>query len=126
MPAPELGSRLVSSVTIVILVKPDSCDEYTTPSMESMPFTSIGTASSTVQVLVPTLMPRAAALQHYFQRHAHSAALNGTSFCLAFYLLSSNTQVLNGFTYFLCKCCDISKLGQNCCHFFHFCTALQL
>jgi hypothetical protein len=36
MSPPALGSRLVSSVTIVILVKPDSCDEDTTSSIESI------------------------------------------------------------------------------------------
>jgi hypothetical protein len=45
---------------------------------------------------------------------------------LAFCLLSSNTRVLYRFTYFLCKRCDISKLGRNFCHFFHFCTVLPL
>jgi hypothetical protein len=85
-------------------------------------FTSIGTAGSAVEMLAPTLTPRAAALQRYLQRHARSAPLNDPSFCLAFCLLSSNTRILYRFTYFLCKRCDISKLGRNCCHCFHFCT----
>jgi hypothetical protein len=123
-PAPALGSRLVSSVTIVILVKPDSCDEDTTSSIESM--SSIGTAGSAVEVLASKSMPCAAALQRYLQRHARSAPLNGPSFSLAFCLLYSNTRILYRFTYFLCKCCDISKLGQNCCHFSHFFTVLRL
>jgi hypothetical protein len=37
-------------VTIVILVKPDSCDEDTTSSIESMSLTSIGTAGSAVEI----------------------------------------------------------------------------
>jgi hypothetical protein len=69
-PAPALGSRLVSYVIIVILVTPDSCDEDTTSSIESMSFTSIGTAGSAVEVLAPTLTPRAAALQRYLQSWA--------------------------------------------------------
>jgi hypothetical protein len=116
--APALGSRLVSSVTIVILVKPESCDKDTTSSIESMSFTSIGTAGSAVEMLAPMLTPRAAVLQRYHQRRTRSAPLNGPSFCLVFCLLSSNTRILYRFTYFLCKCYDISKLGRNCCHFF--------
>jgi hypothetical protein len=65
-------------------------------------------------------------LQRYLQRRAHSAPLNGPSFCQAFCLLSSNTRILCRFTYFLCKYCDISKLVWNCCHFFYFCTVLRL
>jgi hypothetical protein len=125
-PAPALGSRHVSSVTIVILVKPDSCDEDTTSLIESMSFTSIGTAGSAVEALALTLTPRAAALQRYLQRRARSAPLSGPSFCLAFCLLSSNTRILYRFTHFLCKYCDISKLSRNRCHFFHFCTVLRL
>jgi hypothetical protein len=112
-------------VTVVILVKPDSCDEDTTSSIESMSFTSIGTAGSAVEMLASTLTPRAA-LQRHLQRLAGSAPLHDPSFCLEFCLLSSKTRILCRFTYFLSKCCDISKLGRNCCYFFHFCTVLRL
>jgi hypothetical protein len=42
-----------------------------------------------------------AGLQRYLQRRAGSVPLNGPSFCMAFCLLSSNTQILHRFTYFL-------------------------
>jgi hypothetical protein len=76
-PTPAFGSRLVSCVIIVILVKHDSRDEDMTSSIESMSFTSIGTA---VEVLAKTLTLRAATLQRYLQRRARSAPLNGPHF----------------------------------------------
>jgi hypothetical protein len=47
-------------VTIAILVKPDSCDEDTTSSIESMSLTSIGTTGSAVEVVALKLTPHAA------------------------------------------------------------------